>query len=257
MTTRLTSVVIDAAQPGVLAQWWSEAIGWPVTFIAPDEVVVEPAGNGQSYEVPALDFGPVDDPKSTKNRVHLDLASDSMDHQAELVERLIGIGAAHVDIGQSDVPWIVLADPEGNEFCVLEPRERYAGRGPLASIVVDAADPATIARFWAAASGWSIAVEHDGAVSLHNPRGLLPDLDFVPVDDAKSVKNRVHLDVAPYEGEDQGLEVARLVALGARRIDVGQGPDVSWVVLADPEGNELCVLRPQGIPPAAPGDTVG
>ena len=54
----------------------------------------------------------------------------------------------------------------------------------------------------------------------------------MPVDDAKSVKNRVHLDVAPYEGEDQGLEVARLVALGARRIDVGQGPDVSWVVLA-------------------------
>ena len=63
----------------------------------------------------------------------------------------------------------------------------------------------------------------------------------VPVDDTKSVKNRVHLDVAPYEGEDHGLEVARLVALGARRIDVGQSADVTWEVLADPEGNELCV----------------
>jgi predicted enzyme related to lactoylglutathione lyase len=249
--------VIDAAQPGVLARWWSEAIGWPVTIVAPDEVVVEPAGNGQSYDVPALVFGGGDDAKTTKNRIHLDLASDSLDHQAEIVARLVAHGAAHVDVGQSDVPWTVLADPDGNEFCVLEPRERHIGRGPIASIVVDAADPSTVARFWSAASGWPIAVERDGAVSLHNPRGLLPDLDFVPVDDAKVVKNRVHLDVAPYDGEDHGLEVARLVALGARRIDIGQGPDVSWVVLADPEGNELCVLRPQGIPPAAPGDTVG
>ena len=76
----------------------------------------------------------------------------------------------------------------------------------------------------------------------------------MPVDDAKSMKNRVHLDVAPYEGEDHAAEVARLVALGAEHIDVGQGPDVTWVVLADPERNELCVLKPRGIPrrPAEP-----
>ncbi|HEX4980994.1 MAG TPA: VOC family protein [Ilumatobacteraceae bacterium] len=250
MTTRFASVVIDAAQPGVLAHWWAEAIGWPVTFIAPDEVVVEPAGNGQSYDVPALVFVPVDDPKTTKNRIHLDLASDSVVHQAELVERLVGSGATHADIGQSDVPWIVLADPEGNEFCVLEPRDRHIGRGPIASIVVDAVDPNAVARFWVAASGWPIFAEQEGGVTLHNPRGLLPDLDFVPVADAKSTKNRVHLDVAPYEGEDHAAEIARLVALGAEHIDVGQGPDVTWVVLADPEGNEFCVLRPRGIPPA-------
>jgi predicted enzyme related to lactoylglutathione lyase len=250
MTTRLTSVVIDAAHPAALAGWWSEAIGWPVTFSAPDEVVVEPPGNGQSFDVPALVFGASDDPKTTKNRVHLDLASDSVERQAALIERLVGTGANYVEIGQSDVPWVVLADPEGNEFCVLEPRERHVGRGPLASIVVDAADPSTLAAFWAAASGWPIAVEHDTGVSLHNPRGLLPDLDLVRVDDAKVVKNRVHLDVAPYQGEDHAAEVARLVALGAEPADVGQGGDVTWVVLADPEGNELCVLHPRGIPPA-------
>jgi predicted enzyme related to lactoylglutathione lyase len=250
MTTRLTSVVIDAAHPAALAGWWSEAIGWPVTFSAPDEVVVEPPGNSQSFDVPALVFGLGDDPKTTKNRVHLDLASDSVEHQAALIERLLDTGATYVEIGQTDVPWVVLADPEGNEFCVLEPRERYIGRGPLASIVVDVADPSTLAAFWAAASGWPIAGEHDAGVSLHNPRGLLPDLDLVPVDDAKTVKNRVHLDVAPYDGEDHAAEVARLVALGAEPADVGQGGDVSWVVLADPEGNELCVLRPRGIPPA-------
>jgi hypothetical protein len=257
VTTRLTSVVIDSAHPGALANWWSEAIGWPITFVAPDEVVVEPAGNGQSYDVPALVFVPVDDPKTTKNRVHLDLASDSTDHQTELVARLVAAGAAHVDVGQLDVPWVVLGDPEGNEFCVLEPRERHIGRGPIASIVVDAGDPSTIARFWVAASGWPIAAESEGGVTLHNPRGLLPDLDFVPVGDAKVVKNRVHVDVAPYEGEDQTVEVGRLVALGATHVDVGQGSDVTWVVLTDPEGNEFCVLRPRGIPPAAPGETVG
>ena len=88
MTTRLTSVVIDAADPGALANWWSDAIGWPITYVDPDEVVVEPAGNEQSYDVPALVFGIGDDPKTTKNRVHLDLASDSSDHQAAIVERL-------------------------------------------------------------------------------------------------------------------------------------------------------------------------
>jgi hypothetical protein len=212
-------------------------------------VVVEPPGNSQSYDVPALVFGGGDDAKTTKNRVHLDLASDSLDHQAELVARLVATGAAHVDVGQSDVPWIVLADPDGNEFCVLEPRERHIGRGPIASIVVDAADPHAVARFWVAASGWPIFAEHEGGVTLHNPRGLLPDLDFVPVDDPKSTKNRVHLDVAPYDGEDHAAEVARLVALGAAHVDVGQGPDVTWVVLGDPEHNEFCVLRPQGIPP--------
>ena len=60
MTTRLTSVVIDAAHPGALAHWWSQSIGWPITYVAPDEVVVEPAGNGQSFDVPALVFVPVE-----------------------------------------------------------------------------------------------------------------------------------------------------------------------------------------------------
>ncbi len=121
MPTRLTSIVIDAAQPGVLARWWSEAIGWPVTFIAPDEVVVEPAGNDQSYDVPALVFVPVDDARTTKNRVHLDLASDSLDHQAEIVERLVGMGAFHVDVGQVDAPWPPVYPKMPNEAPRVQP----------------------------------------------------------------------------------------------------------------------------------------
>jgi hypothetical protein len=245
--TRLTTVVIDAAQPGALAHWWSEAISWPVTYIAPDEVVVAPPGTGRTFDVPELVFVPVEDPKTVKNRVHLDLASDSAEHQAAIVERLVRSGASRVDIGQGAAPWVVLADPEGNELCVLEPRPRYVGHGPLAAIVVDAEDPARLARFWAVAAGWPVADEQPDAVELRNPRGLLPDLCFVRVDEPKTTKNRVHLDVAPYDGEDQADEVRRLTGLGATEVDIGQG-DVSWSVLADPEGNEFCVLSPRGIP---------
>ena len=222
MPTRLYSVVFDAADHRGLAGWWSEAVGWPVDVSDEEEAALAaPEGSGLSWLV----FVPVDDAKVGKNRVHLDLASSSLDEQRAIVDRLVAAGARPVDLGQGDVPWVVLADPEGNELCVLEPRDEYAGRGSVAAVVMDAADPAGLEPFWAAAGA--------------------PDLELVPVPDPKLAKNRVHLDVAPFAGDDQQAEVDRLVALGARPADVGQGPDVTWVVLADPEGNEFCVLSPR------------
>ena len=82
-------------------------------------------------------------------------------------------------------------------------------------------------------------------MSLYRPGGQPPDLDLVRVPDRRKVKNRVHLDVAPWSDDDRDAEAARLVGLGARMIDVGQGPEVTWRVLADPEGDEFCVLRPR------------
>ncbi|MGZ4759499.1 MAG: VOC family protein [Acidimicrobiales bacterium] len=242
MPTRLVAVVIDALDIEAQARWWSAALGWPITFEADDEVVVEPEANDDPGAVPALTFVSVPEAKSGKNRIHLDLGSDSPEHQAEIVDRLLAAGATRVDVGQGDAPWVVLADPEGNELCVLEDRDHHRGRGPLASIVVDAADPATLARFWSEAGGWPIGHDANGVVSLHHPDGKLPDIDFVPVADARTVKNRLHLDVAPFADDPQAAEVDRLIALGAVPADVGQGPDVTWVVLADPEGNEFCVL---------------
>ncbi len=198
--------------------------------------------------MPALVFVPVPEPKTAKSRVHLDLASDSDEHQQTLVTRLRGAGATEVDVGQhgGDVPWVVLADPEGNELCVLEPRDRYRGRGALASVVLDVLGPEAQVGFWAAATGWEVVPpEFEGVRSLHNPSGALPDLDLVRVPEPKTAKGRLHLDVAPRAEDDRDAEVARLLAAGATPADVGQGPDVTWVVLADPEGNELCVLRPR------------
>ena len=115
----------------------------------------------------------------------------------------------------------------------------------IQSLSVDAHDPRAIAAFWEAALGWRRTSEDDDEVVLEPPAGsaqdgVAPDLLFLRVPDDKVVKNRLHLDLRP---EDQGAEVARLEALGARRVDVGQGDEVTWVVLADPDGNEFCVLR--------------
>lgn len=240
MPTRLASVVIDAHDLRAQATFWSAALGWPVTFEADDEFVVEDEALGF-----ALVFVPVPEPKEVKNRIHVDLGSTSATHQAEQVERLLGLGATQADVGQTAADdWVVLQDPEGNELCVLGQRDRYDGRAP-AAIVVDCAAAPAIGRFWAAALGWQLAVDEPDWAELRPHDARMPLLGFLNVPEPRTVKNRIHLDVAPQAGEDHAAAVARLEVLGATRADVGQGPDVTWVVLADPEGHELCVLSPR------------
>jgi hypothetical protein len=120
MAIRLQNVSIDSLDPTRLAAFWAEALEWRVTFDDGEEVVLEPlAGSRDEGVVPDLVFIVAPDGHAVKNRVHLDLRPG--DQFAE-VQRLIGLGATHVDIGQpSDCTWVVLGDPEGNEFCVLRP----------------------------------------------------------------------------------------------------------------------------------------
>ena len=248
MPTRVDCLTIDAADPHALARFWSEALRWPITSVDDDEVAIEPEGaDGDADAYVPLLVVEVKDDKTVQNRVHIDLATRSPEHQAGEVARLESLGARRVDIGQGDVPWVVLADPEGNELCVLEPRGIYAGTGPVASIVLHCRDPRSLAPFWAEATGWEImGVEDDGsAASLRRPDERGPFLDLLRSPDPKTVKNRLHFDLAPGPDDDQDAEAARLEALGARRVDVGQGDDVRWIVMADPEGNEFCVLTPR------------
>jgi predicted enzyme related to lactoylglutathione lyase len=244
VATRLVHLVVDAADPPGLARFWSAALGWEIGAEEPGEVVVWP--HGYDYPDPGalpLVFVGVPEPKAGKNRLHIDLASASAAHQAAEVDRLLGLGATRAGIGQGEVPWVVLADPEGNEFCVLDPRPVYAGIGRVAAVVTDCADPVSLARFWREA-GWIVHEEGEAFASLRSPSGAGPYLEFLRVPGAKVVKNRIHLDVRPYPGGDQRAEVERLAEHGARPADVGQG-EVPWVVLADPEGNEFCVLTPR------------
>jgi hypothetical protein len=123
MPTRLVHLVLDANDPAGLARFWASALDWVIADETAEEIDVWPAGC--QYPDPAavpLVFVPVPEPKTGKNRVHLDLATTSPAHQAALVRRLRELGARPAGIGQGDVPWTVLADPEGNEFCVLSPR---------------------------------------------------------------------------------------------------------------------------------------
>ena len=111
----------------------------------------------------------------------------------------------------------------------------------LTEVVIDAGDPERLAAFWADVLGWERTEAYDGVVEVAGPDGSRPKLIFVPVEEAKAGKNRVHLDVNP-TGCDQDEELARLLSLGAVQVDVGQG-DQTWFVLADIEGNEFCLLR--------------
>ncbi|MER6278777.1 MULTISPECIES: VOC family protein [Streptomyces] len=105
-------------------------------------------------------------------------------------------------------------------------------------VIVDAADPVALGRWWAEALGWVVVADAADEFEIRAAPDRLPGLLFVPVPEGKTVKNRLHLDFRP---TDRSAEVARLLALGARHADVGQG-EQPWVVLADPEGNEFCVL---------------
>jgi glyoxalase superfamily protein len=129
MSVRWYSVVIDCHDVKAQARWWAEVLDWVAAYEADDEMVIVPrrAMSGQDIPLdeqgPGLVFVPVPEGKTIKNRLHIDLAPAPDDDHAAEVARLERLGAKRVDVSQGDVPWVVLADPEGNEFCVLTPRD--------------------------------------------------------------------------------------------------------------------------------------
>jgi predicted enzyme related to lactoylglutathione lyase len=112
-------------------------------------------------------------------------------------------------------------------------------------LFIDTTDPSALATFWEEALGWRRTFDEPDEVCIEPPEGsredgVVPDLLFLRVPETKVIKNRLHLDLRP---DDQAAEVARLEQLGASRTDVGQRGDVTWIVMADPHGNEFCILR--------------
>lgn len=169
----LENVVFDAVNPQRLGKFWEAVVnGGPVLDLC-------------FQQVPETPSDPV--------RLHLDLRGGA--YQAEEVERLVGLGASHLDIGHSDVPWVVLEDPECNPCCVMEEREVYTQTGPIAALPLDCADPKASADFWSWLTGWT---EAPGTVpqTLRHPSGRGPLLEMCPEVQTKGPwKNRVHLDV--------------------------------------------------------------
>jgi catechol 2,3-dioxygenase-like lactoylglutathione lyase family enzyme len=131
MTVRWYSTVVDCKDVAAQGRWWAEVLGWKIVYEAPDEVVIVPPhalAKGDSIPIeeqgPGLVFVPVPEVKQLKNRLHIDLAPRAGDDQATEVARLEALGAKRAEVGQTDTAtWVVLTDPEGNEFCVLSARD--------------------------------------------------------------------------------------------------------------------------------------
>lgn len=196
-------VLVESADPSQLVRFWSALLGLPVV-------------DGTSValgEDAALRFAATDEPKQVKNRLHLDLATTSAEHPDDLVRSARDLGARPVDVGQTDdVPWVVLADPGGNEFCVLEPRDEYRGIGPVAAVVFDALDPRAQAQFWAELTGLPVTRSHPQYASLRQDGRFW--VEFIRVDTPKRVRNRVHLVLAKHDADlphtdPEGNEILR------------------------------------------------
>ena len=240
MTCQLYALCIDAYDPLRLARFWAGVLGWEPA---------DDAGGGRAL-LPRDDTGfgirflATQEPKAEQNRMHFDLTSTSLEDQQQTVARSLELGARHIDIGQlPEEEHVVLADPEGNEFCVIEPGNSFlADCGFIGALACDGSQE--VGYFWSEALGWPLVWDQDQETAIRSPRGG-PTLTWGgPPVRAKTAKNRLHFDLAPPVDGDQQAEVDRLVSLGAKRIDIGQG-EVSWVVMADPGGNEFCVLTPR------------
>jgi hypothetical protein len=240
----LENLVMDAVDPQRLGRFWEAALGGERLTDAPDgfetRLTVE--------DGPVLDLclQRVPEPASDPPRLHLDLVGGA--RQILEVERLIELGARHLDIGQRDVPWVVLADPEDNPFCVMEHRAAYDGTGPIAALPLDSAMPDRDAEFWAWLSGWTDAAGV-AARSLRHPSLLGPLLELQPEQAAKgTAKNRMHLDIRLEAGDDPDDVSAGIERRGGRELHPGWG-ELPWRHYADPSGNEFCVLPEPGSSP--------
>ena len=240
MTSHLSALCIDAHDPPVLAHFWAGVLGGQLADDPDGGITLRPAEDPGF----AIDFFPTEDPKTGQNQMHFDLTSTSFEHQQRTVARSLALGARHLDIGQRpEEGHVVLADPEGNEFCVIEPGNNFlADCGFLGALSCEGSQE--VGYFWSEALGWPLVWDQNQETAIRSPHGGPKITWGGPPVRPKTGKNRLHLDIAPPIDGDQSAEVDRLVALGASRIDIGQG-DVSWVVMADPDGNEFCVLTPR------------
>jgi hypothetical protein len=223
----MKDLVIDATDGATLAAFWSAALGLrsrPAGDSAADFVLEDDVPEHTVW------INQVPEPHTVKQRVHLDLHAT--------VDELRALGAT-ADAQQES--WTVMRDPEGGELCAFPRQAATVGPYRLYALVVDAADPGAVSAWWGERLGLEAKRYPDRPWYRLEPGDGLPWLMlFIPVPEPKTVKNRIHWDVWG--------ETGRLLDAGATLV-TGQAdspdPQVSWDVLADPEGNEFCVFRPE------------
>lgn len=242
MTAQLLALCIDANDPVRLARFWNGVLGWEMAGDSRDGVALVP-GDDTGF---GIRFVPAQETEPGLNLGHLHLTSTSLEDQQQTVARLLGLGARHVDVGQRpDEGHVVLADPEGNSFCVIEPGNKWlAGCGFLAELTCDGSRAA--GYFWSQALGWPLVLDEGLQTAIRSPHGG-PKISWDSWDGEgmpRSGRNRLHFDLAPAAHGDQQEEVDRLVSLGGTRTSIGQD-EIGSVVMADPDGRGFCVLPPR------------
>ncbi|MGW5670536.1 VOC family protein [Micromonospora sp. NPDC003776] len=231
MISRRLAVAFDAHDPARLARFWAGMLGREV--VEDGDSALLPGGETQVslrfVRSGAADVGP-------HRRMHLHLTSTSPDDQQHTVATALELGGGHLDVGQRpEEGHVVLADPEGNEFCVIEAGNSFlAGCGVLGELACDGTRE--VGLFWSQALGWPLVWDQDQETAIQSPHGGTKVAWGGPPVAPKAVRNPQRLELTP--AGDQQAEVDRLVALGAIRHDSGAD---GVVVLADPDGNEFHV----------------
>ncbi len=232
MSSRLIAVAFDAHNPAELATFWAGLLD--------REVKGEPDGAllpGDATQV-GLRFVTGSGARSGANRLHLHLTTRNLADQEQTVARALSLGGRHCDVGQlPEEDHIVLADPGGNEFCIIGPDNKFlAGCGRLGEVACDGSRD--VGLFWRDALGWPLVWDEDEETAVQSPLGGTKVSWGGPPVAPKHGRNRQRFDLA---ADDLPAEVARLVALGATAL----GVDGDTVELADPDGNEF-LIRPNG-----------
>jgi catechol 2,3-dioxygenase-like lactoylglutathione lyase family enzyme len=233
MTCDLHAICFAAADPRRLAAFWSGLLGWQ-----PDGDMLRPPGDTWAFP---LRFVRTDEPKVDLNRGHLHLTSTSVEDQQRTVGRALELGARHLDLGQTaEDGHIVLADPEGNEFDVIEPGNAFlAGCGFVGELACDGSQ--AVGYFWSAALGWPLVWDQDEETAIQSPSGGTKISWGGPPLGVRAGTDRLRFELVPSDGSDQQAEVHRLLSLGANRVG-SEGNEPGSVELADPDGMTFTVL---------------
>jgi hypothetical protein len=238
MTVQLVALAFDAMAPNELARFWAHALRWNIRETDGDGVELVPT-DATSFHVL---FRPAADEKAGQNRIHFDLTTTSLDDQRQTVADLLAIGGRHIDIGQgpSDAH-VVLADPEGNELCVIEPDNRFLATCPRLG-AVNCDGTRALGCFFSDALGWPLVWDQDEETAIQAPDGTGPKITWSgPPLMPRPGKERVHFHIAPTSGTSAPAALDHLLALGATRVE-GDHACPGAIVLADVDGNELCLV---------------
>jgi hypothetical protein len=230
--------VVDATSPIELARFWAHALRWRLREPAPVGIELVPT-DATTF---SLLFVPSTTAKAGQNPTHFDLTTTSLDDQRETVTELVAIGARHLDIGQGpDDAHVVLADPEGNELCVIEPGNSFLSSCPRLG-AVNADGTRALGQFFSAALRWPLVWDQDEETAIQAPDGTGPKITWSgPPLMPKSTRERIHLHLAPTPGTRVASAVDHLLSLGATRDEAGPTcPGATGLV--DVDGNGVCLL---------------